>query len=712
MATVHRDAFGRVIEVIDPLGAVRHMTYTVEGQPLSQTDPVGGTQSWTWDAEGNCLRHTDEKGGVTRFEYGAFDLPTVQVDADGARYSFERDTELQLISVSNPQGLTWDYAYDAAGRLISESDFDDREITYHLDAAGQLIARTNALGQTVTYGRDPLGNIESKQSDGQVTTYTYDPTGQLVSATGPDCELTIERDPLGRVLAETVNGRVLRHSYDALGRPLTRTTPSGQISALNYDMSGHLASLDIAGRAVLFERDAVGQEIGRRMAPGIDLQQTWDAAGRLAEQRLTAHGRGLRSRSYTYRSDHFVTTVNDDVSGPTSFALDLAGRVTAVSARGWSESYVYDAAGNQTAADWPDRSSSDTLGERSYTGTRISRAGRVRFEHDSAGRVALRQIKNLSKRPSTWRYVWDSEDRLREVTTPDGTVWRYHYDPLGRRIEKQRLDENGDVAESTVFTWHDNTLVEQTTDTGSATARTMTWDYDGLHPITQTESVAQSEIDRRFYAIVTDLVGTPTELVDETGRIAWQSRTSLWGTAAAEGGTGPHTPLRFPGQYADPETGWHYNLHRHYDPHTARYTSPDPLGLAPGPNHYAYVPNPHTWVDPLGLSAHPGLREGYTSSPALRGDPYHPDSVAARSAENRQAYGPSVSDRARDLGYTRRIPPQRAPFHSHGQPVFSNGRNYITPDVDGHNVTDGWKMFDRRGERLGTYDADLNYVKE
>ncbi|WP_455682004.1 toxin C-terminal domain-containing protein [Streptomyces uncialis] len=106
------------------------------------------------------------------------------------------------------------------------------------------------------------------------------------------------------------------------------------------------------------------------------------------------------------------------------------------------------------------------------------------------------------------------------------------------------------------------------------------------------------------------------------------------------------------------------------------------------------------------------LPEGYKSSPALKGDPYHPDSVAARSAQNRELYAGSVGDRAGGLGYRTRIPAQKAPFDSHGQVVFSNGKNYITPDVDGHNVTGGWKMFNRRGQRIGTYDPDLNYLKE
>lgn len=61
------------------------------------------------------------------------------------------------------------------------------------------------------------------------------------------------------------------------------------------------------------------------------------------------------------------------------------------------------------------------------------------------------------------------------------------------------------------------------------------------------------------------------------------------------------------------------------------------------------------------------------------------------------------------MGYGTRIPPQRAPFHSHGQDVFSNGTNYITRDVDSH-IGGVWKMFDRQGRRLGTYDANLNRI--
>lgn len=61
------------------------------------------------------------------------------------------------------------------------------------------------------------------------------------------------------------------------------------------------------------------------------------------------------------------------------------------------------------------------------------------------------------------------------------------------------------------------------------------------------------------------------------------------------------------------------------------------------------------------------------------------------------------------LGFSRRV--KNAPFNSHGQAVFTDGKNFITIDVDSHNGG-VWKMVNRRGERVGTFDALLTKIKE
>lgn len=340
-------------------------------------------------------------------------------------------------------------------------------------------------------------------------------------------------------------------------------------------------------------------------AEPVTFTTAYDLVGRPLQQSLHKRDRTLRSRAYTFRADHHLTAVTDQLTGATRhYELDPAGRPLSVTAENWSESYAYDMAGNQTDADWPETAPHHgARGRRTYEGTQLLTAGRVRYEYDAAGRTVLRQKTRLSKKPDTWRYEYDPEDRLTSCVTPDGTVWQYTYDPLGRRTSKQRLSDAGQVAEEVRFTWDGTRIAEQT---DSHTQVTLTWDHDGHRPLAQTERRIdprnQEEVDRRFFAIVTDLVGTPTELVDEAGHIAWHSRATLWGTTAWNRDATAYTPLRFPGQYADLETGLHYNLHRHYDPDTARFTSPDPLGLVPAPNPYTYVHNPHTWCDPLGLA--------------------------------------------------------------------------------------------------------------
>ncbi|MDX2967399.1 RHS repeat-associated core domain-containing protein, partial [Streptomyces acidiscabies] len=374
---------------------------------------------------------------------------------------------------------------------------------------------------------------------------------------------------------------------------------------------GRRTRLVASGRSVDIAYDAAGRELTRHVGDFLTLHSTYDTRGRLATQSAAGQdGSTLQRRTYTYRDDGYLTLLDDQLNGPRHFGLDAVGRVTGVHAEDWTESYAYDAAGNQAHASWPaPHPGQEATGDRAYTGTRITRAGSVRYEHDALGRITLRQKTRLSRKPETWRYEWDVEDRLVQVTTPDGTRWRYTYDPLGRRAAKLRLGADGEtVVERVDFTWDGTTLCEQTTRSADLpNPVTLTWDHQRLKPIAQTERITsaeapQQEIDSRFFAIVTDLVGSPRELVDEQGDIAWRTRTTLWGSTTWHTGATTYTPLRFPGQYSDPETGLHYNCFRHYDPETARYLTADPLGLAPAPNPALYVHNPHTWADPLGLT--------------------------------------------------------------------------------------------------------------
>jgi RHS repeat-associated protein len=576
VTTYRRDGFGRVVEVTDPLGHRTRLGWTVDGRLASHELPDGGIERWTYDGEGNLVEHVDAGGRTTREESTHFDLPAARIGPDGARTEFGYDTELRLTTVTNPLGERWSYEYDAAGRLVRETDFDGRVLSYGYDPAGQLAERTNGAGETVRFVRDAVGAVVERHAGDAVTTFAYDPAGRLVRATNPDADVVVEWDAVGRVVAETCNGRTVRSSWDGLGRRTGRRTPSGVDSAWDYGADGRPAALHTVGHTLRFRYDPAGREVERRLDGTVALSQDWDPASRLLAQTLSvADAQPLQRRTFAYRSDGAVERIEDRLRGTRTFALDEAGRVTAVAGPGRSERYAYDRAGRPLGA------------------------GAVRYERDAQGRVVLRQQKRLSGKPRTWRYGWDADDRLVSVSTPDGQRWRYRYDPFGRRIAKQRLAADGTVAEQVDFSWDGILLAEE-----ESAGRRTSWEWapGTVHPVSQSSLGAdpsQEEVDASFHAIVTDLVGTPTELVGPDGTVDWRPDPALWG-----GGDPADTgcPLRFPGQYADPESALHYNAQRHYDPDTGRYASPDPIGLAGGPDPHAYVPNPLTWLDPLGLA--------------------------------------------------------------------------------------------------------------
>lgn len=645
---IDRDAFGRPVAITDPIGHTTRLGWRIEGEALWRQLPDGAREEWEYDGEGNLTLHRNPAGLVTRYEYGLFSLRAAEIRPDGARYAFAYNTERDLVAVTNPLGLTWGYEYDPCGRLVRESDFNGRVTVREFDPAGRLAARINGAGQRAELVRDALGRVTERHLDqGPSTGYTYDAEGRLLRAATAGTTLEYAYDAAGRPVSESVDGRTVASRYDAAGRRVERTTASGVTSHWTFDGNGNPASLVNPAGTLLFQYDPVGQETARFLGAGAALTQAYDPAYRLTSQGVWTYDepateareheqepgaggyRALAQRTYTYRPDGYPTAITDTLRGDRRHDLDPAGRITAVEGGTWSERYAYDRAGDVVQGSWP--GSDEAQGEREYQGTTIRRAGRVHYEYDAQGRVTRTTRRTLSGQTRTWTYAWDADDRLTGVTMPDGTVWQYTYDPLGRRVGKQRLAADGAVTHRTGFVWDGRHLAEQVSLLPDGRTETLTWDWEpgGDRVAAQTHGISalnapQEEIDRRFYAIVADEVGTPSELVDPAGRIAWSAQTSVWGrrtggvpsgpgaaaaSATPDSASGAATatvtcPLGFPGQYHDDETGLHYNYLRYYDPDTARYLSPDPLGLFPSPDDYAYVANPLRSFDPLGLAPH------------------------------------------------------------------------------------------------------------
>ena len=92
-------------------------------------------------------------------------------------------------------------------------------------------------------------------------------------------------------------------------------------------------------------------------------------------------------------------------------------------------------------------------------------------------------------------------------------------------------------------------------------------------------------------------------MTDKDGNLLWFGNYTGWGRLKGETKVtdSAYQPFRLQNQYADRETGLHYNFFRYYEPDAGRFVNQDPIGLEGGDNIYLFSPNIQSWIDPLGL---------------------------------------------------------------------------------------------------------------
>jgi RHS repeat-associated protein len=246
------------------------------------------------------------------------------------------------------------------------------------------------------------------------------------------------------------------------------------------------------------------------------------------------------------------------------------------------------------------------------------------YETDVRGRRTKKIERRDSREvedPDVTEYVWDCRDRLREVQLPSGERVRYTYDAFARRVRKEiapapkpvkeaddvKLLAAPDPVRVVAFLWDGSALAQETD--SERGKRVHVQEPRSLLPLLQEEN-------GRVYLVVCDQVGTPKELIDAEGNVAWAASHTAWGRvveSVAGDGTKEHaveSPFRLLGQYADEETGLAYTRFRYFDADVARWLSPDPLGLLGGRNLFAFDGAPTNDVDPLGLARDPNACQG------------------------------------------------------------------------------------------------------
>jgi RHS repeat-associated protein len=221
--------------------------------------------------------------------------------------------------------------------------------------------------------------------------------------------------------------------------------------------------------------------------------------------------------------------------------------------------------------------------------------------YTSFGQPATYFADGALKSVGTESYVYNAFGEVVELTVGT-TKKRYTYDALGRRISETKLAP-GAVA-TTLYgydgprrllrklPWHSNWEV--------------TIDGQGLdqHLVRVDPDAAQSKFyfhqDRtNSVYLVSDGSGQPIEWYQYS---AYGDMTIVSPTGGVLGSSYLYNRFGYQGQAFDTATGLVDMRARFYKPSWGRFVTPDPIGLAGGPNLYAFVGSaPTKWWDPMGL---------------------------------------------------------------------------------------------------------------
>ena len=467
------------------------------------------------------------------------------------------------------------------------------------DVLGRLIhtfSRNNDKVQETVYQYDLDGNLVRAANHHSITCFDYNGNGQIIgqhqwkvptkeenARNGlPDTDWRdAQYDMLYLPVTESI-----RYHYDFNGNRTATVLPDGrQINYLYYG-SGHLHQISLDDEVISdIERDRLHREIYRtqgKLASRYEL----DPLGRLKRQiaalnELTQTETAKNAvtlayavkRSYGYDRTGNLTHSTDQRTGTTHFEYDKLGRIT----QAGNEVFAFDPAHNILS----DHNSPTVPDNRLKTYNGSS------YYYDHFGNLIHRELAD----GEVQNYFYDLHDQLvkAEIFKKDGTkeTWAYTYDALGRRIGKGRLknEEASDgLEEETGFVWDGSHLLQEVHSDGRYTY--LYTDPDSYEPLAQVRNWTNEDGEscQQTHYFHCDQIGIPREMTDDEGNLVWFGNYTGWGRLKEETKVtdSAYQPFRLQNQYADRETGLHYNFFRYYEPNVGRFVNQDPIGLLGG----------------------------------------------------------------------------------------------------------------------------------
>ncbi len=447
----------RIAEIRDEAG--RTLRYRYENGRLTAVSHVDeGVTTYHYDEKGHITQVVDQNGhAYVRNEYDDSGRVTAQYYPDGTksiltfdprkrentvyieglerteRYWYNKD---HLVTHTyHDDGTLEETGYDQWSNRIFEKDRNGNVTRRLYDGLGRLLKETLPSGQTWEYRYGDGAELLEKRADtGEVFRYTYDEYGFVIEESekireGAWRQRQYRRDSRGRVLSMTDSlGRVTRYDYDSpdrhfLPEPSCVEDASGGQTVYEYDILGRRTAVrtDMGTAEIRYNRQNYPTCI--RDGNGIEQYRTYDKMGNLTA--LFPPAQGTDGPCWTYRYDFFdrLVETRDPMGNIWKKERNLSGDILCEQMPDGREiRYEYDADSRKIRTVYADGST-----ERCFydgNGNLIKKVRPENYAAETDDGIGV-------------TYVYDSMNRLVQVTDEDGQIQHtFHYSASGRLEEE------------------------------------------------------------------------------------------------------------------------------------------------------------------------------------------------------------------------------------------------------------------------------------
>jgi RHS repeat-associated protein len=619
------DALNRLVSTTNPGPATVQMTLNGKDEITTYRDPRNFDTIYTRNGFGEVIRRASPDTGITDYVYDTRGLITQMTDARGFVTTFTYDNAGRRLTKSftgaTAENVTYTYDNVVSGnagrgrltRVVDQAGSSDFIYNIH----GNVTRETRIIGTrtyAVSYGYN-TGNLLTSITypSGRVVTYARNNTGRVTGVTTRETSTASNVNLATSIVWRGLGGSGIAGTYGQASPMAAPLLPISETTGLAAnDNSARFPGARLLPPPVSFGADGaqVGGVLLQSLTFGNGLTHTRSySTDDLINQLIVADPATTPAtnrilRTHGYGDNLSLTQITDGITASEnqSFWLNVAGRLQNADGPWGQDVYQHDGVGNRTQVA---RTVAGVTTTRVFaygaTNNRLNSVlnGAVTertLTHDAAGNIT----GDNQGTGANFTHTINRAGRISASARGGVAQGAYAYDAFERLRVRTLTNQSVSTNNGTThYVWDifGNIIAEADGATGGSLRETVY--LEGALPIAAIAASAASP--KPIYQVHTDHLNRPIMLTNAAKVNVWWASYEPFGRVRATGGAVTQN-LELPGQWFQLETGLAYNWHRHYDPSTGRYTTPDPLGFVDGPSVFTYAgSNPQRVTDSNGL---------------------------------------------------------------------------------------------------------------